>query len=169
MKTIGNIIWLIIAGWAIALAFAVAGVIMFIFIVTIPWGIASFRLANYALWPFGRTSVPNPDAGVASLIGNILWMIFAGHLDRPGPDRLRHRPVPDHHRHPVGHRRLQDGPAGADPAGAHHRAHVGPVGPAGGVRAARRLTRHRLPPIPSYPTNAPDDHPGAFVMFVNPR
>ena len=78
MRTIGNIIWLIIAGWAIALAFAVAGVIMFIFIVTIPWGIASFRLANYALWPFGRTSVPNPDAGVASLIGNILWMIFAG-------------------------------------------------------------------------------------------
>ena len=64
MRTIGNIIWLIIAGWAIALAFAVAGVIMFVFIVTIPWGIASFRLANYALWPFGRTSVPNPDAGV---------------------------------------------------------------------------------------------------------
>jgi uncharacterized membrane protein YccF (DUF307 family) len=51
---------------------------MVVFIVTIPWGIASFRLANYALWPFGRTAVPNPDAGVASLIGNILWMIFAG-------------------------------------------------------------------------------------------
>ena len=51
---------------------------MFIFIITIPWGIASFRLANYALWPFGRTTVPNPDAGVASLIGNILWMIFGG-------------------------------------------------------------------------------------------
>jgi uncharacterized membrane protein YccF (DUF307 family) len=78
LRTIGNIIWLVIAGWAIALGFAIAGVIMFIFIITIPWGIASFRLANYALWPFGRTSVPNPDAGVASLIGNILWMIFGG-------------------------------------------------------------------------------------------
>ena len=77
-RSIGNIIWLVIAGWAIALGFAIAGVIMFIFIITIPWGIASFRLANYALWPFGRTSVPNPDAGVASLIGNILWMIFGG-------------------------------------------------------------------------------------------
>jgi len=78
MRIIGNIIWLILAGWAFALAFALAGVIMFIFIVTIPWGIASFRLANYVLWPFGRTSVPNPDAGVASLLGNIIWIVFAG-------------------------------------------------------------------------------------------
>ena len=78
MRIIGNIIWLIIAGWAFALAFALAGVIMFIFIVTIPSGIASFGLANYVLWPFGRTSVPNPDAGVASLLGNIIWIVFAG-------------------------------------------------------------------------------------------
>ena len=78
MRTIGNIIWLIIAGWAFALGFALAGLIMFIFIVTIPWGIASFRLANYALWPFGRTAVPNPQAGVPSLIGNIIWIVFGG-------------------------------------------------------------------------------------------
>ncbi len=78
LRILGNIIWLIIAGWVIALGFAVAGVIMFIFIITIPWGIASFRLANFALWPFGRTTVSNPEAGVPSLIGNILWMIFAG-------------------------------------------------------------------------------------------
>ncbi len=78
MRTIGNIIWLIIAGWVIALGYAIAGAIMFLFIVTIPWGIAAFRLANYALWPFGRTAVPNPDAGVPSLIGNIIWMVFGG-------------------------------------------------------------------------------------------
>lgn len=78
MRTIGNIIWLIIAGWALALAYAVAGLIMCVLIVTIPWGIASFRLARYALWPFGRTTVPDPDAGVASLLGNIIWMVLAG-------------------------------------------------------------------------------------------
>ncbi len=78
LRFIGNVIWLFIAGWVIALGFALAGVIMFIFIITIPWGIASFRLANFALWPFGRTTVSNPEAGVPSLIGNILWMIFAG-------------------------------------------------------------------------------------------
>ncbi|MGB7981062.1 MAG: YccF domain-containing protein [Candidatus Nanopelagicales bacterium] len=78
LRFIGNIIWLILTGWLIALGFAVAGVIMFIFIVTIPWAIASFRLANFALWPFGRTTVSNPEAGVPSLIGNVLWMVFAG-------------------------------------------------------------------------------------------
>ena len=47
-------------------------------IVTIPWGIASFRMANYALWPFGRTIVDKPDAGPASTIGNIVWIVCFG-------------------------------------------------------------------------------------------
>jgi uncharacterized membrane protein YccF (DUF307 family) len=46
--------------------------------VTIPFGIASMRLAGYALWPFGRTVVSRPDAGVASGIANILWVLLAG-------------------------------------------------------------------------------------------
>jgi uncharacterized membrane protein YccF (DUF307 family) len=49
-----------------------------VLIVTIPFGIASFRMANYALWPFGRTLVRDPQAGVASAVGNIIWLIFAG-------------------------------------------------------------------------------------------
>jgi uncharacterized membrane protein YccF (DUF307 family) len=51
---------------------------MFVLIITIPFGIAAFRLALYVLWPFGRTIVPRPDAGTASLIGNILWFLLVG-------------------------------------------------------------------------------------------
>jgi uncharacterized membrane protein YccF (DUF307 family) len=73
-----NILWLIFGGLLLALGYAVAGLICFILIVTIPFGIASFRMANYALWPFGRTMVRKPDAGVASTIGNVIWLIVAG-------------------------------------------------------------------------------------------
>ena len=73
-----NIVWLIIWGLWMAIGYAVLGLLMFVFIITIPWGIASFRIANYVLWPFGRTTVERPDAGAASFVGNIIWLIFAG-------------------------------------------------------------------------------------------
>jgi uncharacterized membrane protein YccF (DUF307 family) len=73
-----NIVWLIIWGLWMAIGYAVLGLLMFVFIITIPWGIASFRIANYVLWPFGRTTVERPDAGAASFAGNIIWLIFAG-------------------------------------------------------------------------------------------
>jgi uncharacterized membrane protein YccF (DUF307 family) len=73
-----NIVWLIIWGLWMAIGYAVLGLLMFIFIITIPWGIASFRIANYVLWPFGRSTVERPDAGAASFVGNIIWLIFAG-------------------------------------------------------------------------------------------
>lgn len=78
MRLILNVFWLIFGGVFIAFAYALAGVICCILIVTIPFGIASFRIANYALWPFGRTIVRNPEAGAASTIGNVIWFIFAG-------------------------------------------------------------------------------------------
>jgi len=78
MRTIGNIIWLILAGWWLAVAYAVTGIVMFILIITIPFGIAAFRLAGYALWPFGRTIVSKPTAGVMSGIGNVIWFLLAG-------------------------------------------------------------------------------------------
>lgn len=61
-----------------AIGYVIAGVICFILIITIPFGIAAFRIANYALWPFGRTVVRRPDAGAASVIGNVVWLIVAG-------------------------------------------------------------------------------------------
>jgi len=51
---------------------------MFILIVTIPWGIASARIAVYALWPFGKEVVDRPTAGIGSVLGNVVWVILAG-------------------------------------------------------------------------------------------
>jgi uncharacterized membrane protein YccF (DUF307 family) len=78
MNTLLNIIWLVLAGIWMFLGYCVAGVILCVFIVTIPWGIASFRIGVYALWPFGYTVVSRRDAGVGSLLGNVIWIVFAG-------------------------------------------------------------------------------------------
>jgi len=78
MRLALNLIWLIFAGLWMAIAYLVAAVICFVFIVTIPFGIAAARIAVYALWPFGRTMLRRPDAGVASSIGNVIWFLFCG-------------------------------------------------------------------------------------------
>jgi uncharacterized membrane protein YccF (DUF307 family) len=73
-----NILWLVFSGFWLAVIYALAGVVMFVLIITIPFGIASFRLAGFVLWPFGRTVIRRSDAGAASTIGNVLWFILAG-------------------------------------------------------------------------------------------
>ena len=78
MRTLLNIIWLVLCGFWMALAYIVAGVVCCILILTIPFGIASFRIAGFALWPFGRTIVQDPNSGAPSLIGNVIWFVFAG-------------------------------------------------------------------------------------------
>ena len=78
MRTIGNVLWFLLAGLWLAIGYAVAGLLAFVLIVTIPFGIASFRLANFVLWPFGRTTVWKRDAGVWSVVGNVVWVIVFG-------------------------------------------------------------------------------------------
>jgi uncharacterized membrane protein YccF (DUF307 family) len=78
MRFVLNIFWLIFGGLLLALGYAIAGLICFILIITIPFGIAAFRMANYALWPFGRELVRRPTAGAASTVGNVIWIIVAG-------------------------------------------------------------------------------------------
>lgn len=78
MRTILNIIWLVLSGIWLALGYALAGLVMCLLVVTIPFGIAAFRLASFVLWPFGRTLVPRPDAGTPSLLANILWFLLVG-------------------------------------------------------------------------------------------
>jgi len=78
MRLILNIIWLVLCGFWMWLAYLLVGLIMCLLIVTIPFGIASFRIAAFALWPFGRTVVSRPDAGSPSFIGNVLWFVLAG-------------------------------------------------------------------------------------------
>jgi uncharacterized membrane protein YccF (DUF307 family) len=78
MRTLLNLIWLLLSGLWLALGYAVAGLVMFMLIITIPFGVQAFKLALFALWPFGRTVVKKPSAGAGSVIGNVLWLLLAG-------------------------------------------------------------------------------------------
>lgn len=78
MRTLLNIIWLLLCGIWLAIGYVLAGIVCCLLIVTIPFGLASFRIADFALWPFGRRLADRPDAGAPSTIGNIIWLIFAG-------------------------------------------------------------------------------------------
>lgn len=72
MRLVLNIIWLVLCGFWMFLAYLFVGVLACIFIITIPFGLASFRIASFALWPFGRTVVERPGAGSASFVGNVI-------------------------------------------------------------------------------------------------
>jgi uncharacterized membrane protein YccF (DUF307 family) len=78
MRTLLNIIWLVLCGLWMAVGYLLAGVICCALIVTIPFGLASFRIAGFALWPFGRTLVDRPRSGAPSVLGNLIWLILAG-------------------------------------------------------------------------------------------
>ena len=78
MRGILNIIWLVLGGFWLAVGYVAAGIIACLLIVTIPFGIASFRMAGYALWPFGRAVVAKPGAGLGSAVGNLIWFLVAG-------------------------------------------------------------------------------------------
>ena len=76
MRTLLNIIWFFFGGLPLFLGYLLAGVIACIFIVTIPVGVACFRIAGYVLWPFGKRVVDQP--GVGSALMNIVWFLVAG-------------------------------------------------------------------------------------------
>ena len=78
MRFILNLIWLVLAGLWMAIGYAIAGIICFVLIITIPFGIAAMRIALYTLWPFGRTVVKRGDAGAFSAIGNVIWLVLCG-------------------------------------------------------------------------------------------
>ena len=78
MRTLLNLIWLIFGGLWLALGYFVFGLLACVLIVTIPFGVASLRMAKYALWPFGSAVVEKPGAGAGSAIGNVIWFVVAG-------------------------------------------------------------------------------------------
>ena len=78
MSLLLNIIWFVLAGFWMAIGYALAALLMFILIITIPFGIAALRIGVFALWPFGKTVIRRRDAGAGSAIGNVLWFLLAG-------------------------------------------------------------------------------------------
>jgi len=78
MRLILNVIWLVFGGLWLALGYVLAALICFVLIITIPFGVASLRIASFALWPFGRTVVDKPGTRPGALIGNIIWVLVAG-------------------------------------------------------------------------------------------
>ena len=78
MRLFLNVIWLIFGGLWLALGYVLAALVCFVLIITIPFGIASLRIASYALWPFGRTIIDKPGVRPGAMIGNIIWVILCG-------------------------------------------------------------------------------------------
>ncbi|MCI1641595.1 MAG: YccF domain-containing protein [Actinomyces sp.] len=78
MRTLLNIIWFVLAGWELFLAYLLFGALACVFIVTIPAGVACFRIAGYVVWPFGRVVVDKPGAGTGSALMNVVWFVVAG-------------------------------------------------------------------------------------------
>ena len=78
MRLLLNVIWLVLSGVWLAIGYTAAALVCFVLIITIPFGVAALRIALFALWPFGRTVVRREDAGGASFIGNVLWLILCG-------------------------------------------------------------------------------------------
>jgi len=86
MSLILNILWFIFGGFLAGLAWVLAGILMVITIIGIPWARAAFTIASFSFWPFGRVAVDRrsvtgrTDIGTGPLgvIGNVIWFLLAG-------------------------------------------------------------------------------------------
>jgi len=78
MRLLGNIIWIVFGGWAIALEYIIGGIALCMTIVGIPFGIQCFKLAILGFAPFGQVPAGNSLSGCLALPLNIVWLIFGG-------------------------------------------------------------------------------------------
>jgi len=77
MRLILNLLWFVFGGWISGTLWLLAGVVLAITVIGLPWTPAAFRIAGFSYWPFGRTVVAR-DTGATSLLLNIVWFVFAG-------------------------------------------------------------------------------------------
>ena len=79
MSFLGNLIWLIFGGFLVFLEYMVAGFLLCITIIGIPFGLQAFKLATLALWPFGKTiGYKSYAPGCLSTIMNLIWLLIGG-------------------------------------------------------------------------------------------
>jgi uncharacterized membrane protein YccF (DUF307 family) len=76
-RLLGNILWLLTAGLSLAISLMISGVLMFVTIIGIPFGIQAFKMAAYVIWPFG-TEIVQSTSTAPGCVGNVLWFIFGG-------------------------------------------------------------------------------------------
>jgi uncharacterized membrane protein YccF (DUF307 family) len=77
MSFIGNFLWLLLGGLIMSILWFLAGILVCITIIGIPFGIQCFKFAGFVLWPFGR-QVDAGHFGFGGLLGNILWILLLG-------------------------------------------------------------------------------------------
>jgi uncharacterized membrane protein YccF (DUF307 family) len=78
MKSILNLLWAVFGGgFILALEYAVAGVVCCVTIIGIPFGVQCFKVADLALFPFGRGFTVD-KGGAGSFLLNLIWVVFAG-------------------------------------------------------------------------------------------
>ncbi|MBT8048410.1 MAG: YccF domain-containing protein [Xanthomonadales bacterium] len=79
MNLLLNLIWLILGGFIVVIAYLLGGLLLCITIIGIPFGIQCFKLAGLALAPFGReVREKEPPSGAVAVIMNIIWIILPG-------------------------------------------------------------------------------------------
>ncbi|GAP15982.1 predicted membrane protein [Longilinea arvoryzae] len=77
MSFLGNLLWFLLGGFIPFLLYLVAGIVLCVTIIGIPFGVQCFKLAGLSAFPFGR-DVEIGQFGAFGLIGNILWIMLAG-------------------------------------------------------------------------------------------
>ena len=86
LTLLGNIIWFVFGGFFLGIGWWIFGILMYVFVITIPWAKACFVIGQFCFLPFGKevisrkklTQEKDIGTGVLGLIGNIIWVIFAG-------------------------------------------------------------------------------------------
>jgi uncharacterized membrane protein YccF (DUF307 family) len=77
MRLLLNLLWFVFGGWISGTLWLLAGVVLAITVVGLPWTPAAFRIAGFSYWPFGKTVVAR-DTGASSFLLNVVWFVFAG-------------------------------------------------------------------------------------------
>jgi uncharacterized membrane protein YccF (DUF307 family) len=77
MRLLLNVLWFIFGGWISGTLWLLAGALLAVTIVGLPWTPAAFRMAGFSYWPFGKTIVER-DGRTTSLLLNVVWLVLAG-------------------------------------------------------------------------------------------